>query len=174
MIGKQIQKPVTNWTDYTQAALWCNANKAIIEDKGDCYEVIALPERTLEETKAAKLTELATAFDRATQTANCLSSFGFEINADETANRNISSLIIAMEATGQETVQFCAFDNTFHAVTLEQLKTMQLEIIANAQAIYQQKWVLRERINGSKTIEELEAIDITFEAETEEADGQTM
>ena len=131
------------------------------------------PALTLEEAKVAKQTELATAFECATQTAHCTSSAGFEINADETANRNISSLIIAMEATGQETVQFCAFDNTFHAVTLGQLRTMQLEIIANAQAIYQQKWVLRERINGSETVEELEAIDITFEAETEEADGQT-
>lgn len=130
-------------------------------------------EPTLEEVKAEKLGELNVAFVMASQSAHCLSSAGFEINADETANRNISSLIIAMEATGQETVQFCAFDNTFHAVTLGQLRTMQLEIIANAQAIYQQKWVLRERINTAETIEALDVIDITFEAETEEADEQT-
>ena len=63
MIGKQIQKPVQDWSDYTKTALWCNANKAMIEDKGDWYEVIALPEQTLEEARAAKLTEINSACD---------------------------------------------------------------------------------------------------------------
>ena len=58
MIEKQIQKPVANWSEYTEAALWCNANKAMIEDKGDYYEIVALPEQTLEEAKAAKLAEI--------------------------------------------------------------------------------------------------------------------
>lgn len=131
------------------------------------------PVPSLEKARAAKLAELNAAFTTASETARCLSSAGFEINADETANRNISSLIVAMEATGGETVRFCAFDNCFHDVTLAQLKTMQLEIIANAQAIYQQKWVLREQINSAETVEELDTIDITFE-EPEESDGQTV
>lgn len=41
MIGKQIQKPVQDWDDYRDTAVWCNANKAVIEDKGDYYEVVA-------------------------------------------------------------------------------------------------------------------------------------
>lgn len=64
MIGKQIQKPVQNWSEYTETALWCNANKAMICDKGDWYEVVALPEQTLEEVKAAKLAEINGACDR--------------------------------------------------------------------------------------------------------------
>lgn len=129
---------------------------------GNWYEKGHAPQKPLEEARAAKLTELDTAFITASETAHCLSSAGFEINADETANRNISSLIIALEASGQETVRFCAWDNGFHEVTHAQLKTMQLEIIANAQAIYQQKWVLRERINEAETVEELDAIEIVF------------
>lgn len=58
MIGTQIQKPVKNYEKYTEAALWCNANKAMIEDKGDYYEVVALPEATLEEVRDAKLAEI--------------------------------------------------------------------------------------------------------------------
>ena len=127
------------------------------------------PEKPLEEAKTEKLNELATAFEKASKTAHCLSSSGFEINADETANRNISSLIVAMEATGGETVRFCAFDNCFHDVTLAQLKTMQLEIIANAQSLYRQKWTLRERIHAAQTLEELSEIDITFEEDKHRA-----
>ena len=64
MIGKNIQKPVADASDYTKTALWCNANKAMIEDKGDWYEVVALPEQSLTEAKAAKLAEINSTCDR--------------------------------------------------------------------------------------------------------------
>ena len=174
MIGKQIQKPVSNWNDYTKAALWCNVNKAIIEDKGGYYEVFALPERTLEEAKAAKQTELATAFDRASQTARCQTSAGFEINADETANRNIERLPLVLKP-GESTL-FRAYDNSFHEVTKEQLETMRREIVVHSQKRYQNKWQIEAAIDAAQTVEELEAIDIAFEkAGQEEGEnyGQT-
>ena len=121
------------------------------------------PVPLLEKARAAKLAELNAAFTTASETARCLSSAGFEINSDETANRNISSLIVAMEATGEETVRFCAFDNRFHDVTLAQLKTMQLEIIANARTIYEMKWKIRERIDNAQHIEELDAMVMNFD-----------
>ena len=121
------------------------------------------PVPSLEKARAAKLAELNAAFTTASETARCLSSAGFEINADETANRNISSLIVAMEATGGETVRFCAFDNCFHDVKLAQLKTMQLEIIANARTIYEMKWKIRERIDNAQHIEELDAMVMNFD-----------
>ena len=121
------------------------------------------PVPLLEKARAAKLAELNAAFTTASETARCLSSAGFEINADETANRNISSLIVAMEATGGETVRFCAFDNRFHDVTLAQLKTMQREIIANARTIYEMKCKIRERIDNAQHIEELDAIVMNFD-----------
>ena len=130
---------------------------------GGWYEKGFAPKQPLEEAREVKLLELNAGFTTASETAHCLSSAGFEINADETANRNIYSLIIAMEATEGETARFCAYDNRFHEVTLAQLKTMQLEIIANAQAIYQRKWSLREQIHAAETVEELEMIVIDFD-----------
>ena len=168
MIGKQITKPVSDWGDYTQTAIWCNDTRAVIEDKGDWYEVVALPEPpkpTLDEARAGKLVELNAAFATASANAHCRSSLGFEINADETANRNVTSLIVALEAAGEETVPFCAFDNRFHDVTLAQLKTMQLDIIANARALYARKWALREAIGKAASVEELDAITIVFSGE---------
>lgn len=67
MIGQKIQKPVSNWNDYTKAAFWCNTNGATIEDKGDWYEIVALPEPpepTLDEAKATKLSQINSACDR--------------------------------------------------------------------------------------------------------------
>lgn len=40
------------YAKYTEAAAWCNANNAMIEDKGDYYEVVAIPAPTTEELAA--------------------------------------------------------------------------------------------------------------------------
>lgn len=130
--------------------------------EGTWMECDELLEIRLAQLRQSRLDELNAIFGRASENAHCLSSAGIEINANETANRNIASLIIAMEASGQETVQFCAYDNHFHEVTLAQLKTMQLEIIAHAQALYALKWYLREKINAADTIEALKAIEMDF------------
>ncbi|EQM95241.1 DUF4376 domain-containing protein [Oxalobacter paraformigenes] len=132
---------------------------------GNWYEKGHAPQKPLNEARSAKLAELNAAFAEASANAHCRSSLGFEINADETANRNVTSLIVALEAAGEETVPFCAFDNRFHDVTLAQLKTMQLDIIANARALYARKWALREAIGKAASVEELDAITIVFSGE---------
>lgn len=50
---KRIPNPAPNtYAKYTEAAAWCNANNAMIEDKGDYYEVVAVPAPTTEELAA--------------------------------------------------------------------------------------------------------------------------
>lgn len=49
MIGFKFDKPVEDDEKYAEVAEWCNSNNAYIEDKGDYYEVVAIPEPTLEE-----------------------------------------------------------------------------------------------------------------------------
>ena len=43
---------------YAELAVWCNGNHAIIEDKGEYYEAVALPEVTLDELKAQAVNQL--------------------------------------------------------------------------------------------------------------------
>lgn len=175
MIGKQIQQPVQSWNEYTKTLLWCNDNKAMIEDKCDWYEVVALPEETLDEAGAAKLAELNTAFPPVSETAHCMSSAGFEINADEIANRNIEGLVLVLNE-GESTL-FRDWDNRFHEVKKEQLETMRKEIVVNSQRLYQTKWQIEAGIEAAETVDELDAIDIVFEtlAQTEgEGNGTTV
>ena len=165
MIGTQIQKPVTDWSNYTTVALWCNAHKAMIEDKGDWYEVVALPEPpkpTLDKARTGKLVELNAAFATASANAHCRSSLGFEINADEVANRNIEGLVFVMQP-GESTL-FRAYDNSFHSVTREELETMRKEIVVNSQRLYQAKWTLEAAITAAETVEALDAIALSAEA----------
>ena len=136
---------------------------------GNWYEKGYAPKQPLHEARAVKLEELNAAFTSASQTTHCMSSAGFEINADEIANRNIEGLVLVLAE--RESTLFRAYDNSFHQVTKEQLETMRKEIVVNSQRLYQMKWQIEAAIEIAKTIEELEAIDITFEA-TGEAEGE--
>ena len=124
---------------------------------------------TLEEAREAKLAELEAAFDTTSREAHCTSSVGFEIDADETANRNIEGLVLVMQP--EETTLFRAYDNTFHEVTREQLETMRKEIVINSQYLYQAKWTMEAQIQAAETAEVLDTIIITAEALAELADS---
>lgn len=43
MIGTKLYKGQFNNKKYADLACWCNANNATIEDKGEYYEVVAIP-----------------------------------------------------------------------------------------------------------------------------------
>ena len=59
MIGKKFYKNDYDSTEYATAAEWCNETQtATIEDKGDYYEVVAIPAPSLGELKQAKLQEV--------------------------------------------------------------------------------------------------------------------
>ena len=124
---------------------------------------------TLDELKQNKLEAVKTAFLAASETAHCMSSVGFEIDANETANRNIEGLVLVMQAGG--TTLFRAYDNSFHEVTREQLEIMRKEIVINSQYLYQAKWTFEAQIMQAQTEETLADIDITAEALAELADS---
>lgn len=113
---------------------------------------------TLDEARAAKLMEISAAFERAGSTAHVMSSLGFEIDANERANRDTEGLITVFTATGAAGTMFCDYNNVMREVTLEQLKTIRLEIIAHGQALYAKKWVLREAVNAAQTVADIQAV----------------
>lgn len=134
---------------------------AIRENNGDGWEVKAgFP--MLEALKQARMEELHRAWLSAEANGQVNSSVGFAIDATERANRDITGLITGLEATNQTTTTFCAADNSFHEVTLDQLKTMLLEIIQHGQAIYAAKWQMRQAIEGATTLEAVSAVNISF------------
>ncbi len=129
--------------------------------RGDFGAVAAYVPPTLDWQKQEKLAQLGAWFNAASANAHLTSSLGFEIDADEVANRNIEGLLVAVQA-GQvsEPVYFMDYTNQVHPVTLADLETMRLEVIANGQALYQQKWALRNAIEAAQTQEELDVIVI--------------
>lgn len=149
-----------------EAAFWCN-------DCGDRYikeiepqngvrrfQIVAVPAPTLDELKAQKLEVLNAAHEQAEEDAHVRSSLGFEIDADDRANRDIDGIL---KTIGDDTVLFCDYENNFHELNRAQCETLQIEIIQNAQALYSQKWQYRTQVEAAESVEELEALEFTFE-----------
>lgn len=116
----------------------------------------------LERMKEAKLAILDAKWRAAEASGKVQSSAGFVIDANERANRDVDGLIKRLTALGDDSADFCAADNSYHTVTLEQLKAMQLEIIQYGQGIYAKKWELRTAIANAVTVADLEAVEISF------------
>ena len=157
-----------------EAADFCNT-------RGDCYiteldpaedgtrrfQIVAVPEPTLEEVKAHKLSELERSFLQwYEKDAVVVSSLGFTADSDARSMMDVSGIVTALEAEPEETrtaVAFMDHNNEAHMLTLEQVQTLRLEIIQNGQAAYQQKWALRTAIENAESDEALTAIVIKFE-----------
>lgn len=166
MIGTKFEKPIENWSDYSKAAEWCNEHQAAyIEDKGDFYEVVPLPEPTFEELKERRLTELSSAFD--TQVSGST-----EITVGDTAytmqfNRSdslaVQGLIELMEATGQTTGYLTqADDTTVYDVPLDDIKAALIGMLKAYAECHAKKQEYRSQINACTTKEELDAIEFVF------------
>lgn len=116
----------------------------------------------LDAAKAVKLDALNKAWLDAEAHGVIASSVGFDVDANERANRDINGLISAMTATKQSSTMFCGADNAFHEVTLNDLKTMLLEIIGYAQGLYAKKWAMRSAIEDATDFDALNAVEIKF------------
>lgn len=173
MIGKQIQKPVENWSEYTETALWCNENKAMIEDKGDYYEVVAIvePELTFEEVKAAKLAEINDACD------GILNSAASDYPASE------------IQTFSQQTSEAQAYsiDNEAPVPLLRSLAHARgidiNELVERVLAKHEtfsmlsglvigQRQALEDRLHECETLEDVQAIEVKYEIPGVD-DGQT-
>lgn len=121
------------------------------------------PEEMLAGAKATRLALLSERFAVAEREGHFLSSLGFEVDANETANRNVAGLVTMLEATGEKETVFCDYGNVMRHVTLGQLQSLQLELIAYGRMLYARKWELREAVNAAQTPEAVAAIEINFD-----------
>lgn len=125
-----------------------------------------IPEKTVEEVRTEKKRALDSAFASWYEDGATLkSSLGFEADSDSRAMQDVNGLVTAAEAQATYSdsgLTFMDANNVGHQVNLEQLKTLQLEIIASGNAAYQEKWKLRDAIEKAKTKEELGKIVIAF------------
>lgn len=157
-----------------EAAIWCNENKAYIEqieqvEGARRFQIKAIPEPSLDDLKAQKLSQLESEFldYRTSKNTWTQSSLGFKVNANSTAYMDVDGLVGILNSrrvSGQEnpTITFMDFDNLPHDLTQDQLTTIKNEISMSGTRAYAIKWDLRQKIQTASSKEELDDIKIGF------------
>lgn len=158
-----------------EAAVWCNENGAYIDeidtvDGKRRFQIKAIPQPSIDELKAYKLSELEAVFleYRNAKTTYANSTLGFKVNANSTAYMDVDGLIGILHSrktAGEEapTVTFMDFDNVPHDLTEEQLTTIKNEISMNGSRAYGVKWAYREQVANAQSKEELDALTFNFD-----------
>ena len=118
MIGFKFEKPVKDGKKYAELASWCNSNNAFIEDKGDYFEVVAIPEPTQEELDAQALAQAKA--ERAEAVSKIVVEVdGMQFDGDEVSQGRMARSAVAMN--DDETIVWVLHDNSIAQVTKVQL-----------------------------------------------------
>lgn len=174
-IGFQIQKPLqldtipaengrdtkpnpaeNTYKKYSECAEWCNKNNAYIEDKGDYFEVVAVPEKTLEEVKNNKHSELKSTM-QAKRQALKVDYDDDQFDANETAQANMNTLLQAFNlgATSVSIRSVNEVTHTFNQAHCNELALLMADAVNN---LYGEYWQYKDALAQCTTTEEVEAI----------------
>lgn len=155
MLGTKIYK--IDMSNYTECAVWCNANNATIEDKGDYFEVVTLPLPTLEVIKQRKIAEL-----KAERDAREVEPITYNSNSydyDDKARERISAAIIALELQGEgATIEWTTADNDDAVVTAQDLRMIIASVAARSNKLHTAYRAAKAKVESASTAEEVEAV----------------
>lgn len=157
MLGTKIYK--NDMSNYTECAIWCNANNATIEDKGDYYEVTALPLPTLEEIKSAKISELKAQRDAAE--VEPITYQGYSFDYDSKARERINAAIIALESAGTAaTVTWTTADNKDVKVTAANLRGVITQVALRSDKLHTAYRKAKAKVEAATSKEEVDAVEL--------------
>lgn len=155
MLGTKIYK--NDMSNYTECAIWCNANNATIEDKGDYYEVVNLPIPTLEEIKTAKIAELKAERDEAE--VEPINYKGYSFDYDSKARDRISAAIIALELQGEGTdIAWTTADNQNVSVTAADLRAIVAAVAVRSNALHIAYRKAKAQVEAAGSADEVNAV----------------
>ena len=161
MIGTKFYKPIEDWTEYTEAANWCNKNNSTIEDKGDYYEVVPIPEPSFEELKEIKLNGLSSSFEARVSgsTDIIVDDVTYKMQFNRSDSLAVQGLIELMEATDQTTGYLTQSDDTtVYDIPLATIKKILIGMLSKYAQCHSLKQQYRVKINDCTTKEELDSI----------------
>lgn len=155
MLGTKIYK--TDMSNYINAAIWCNANNATIEDRGEYYEVVTLPLPSLQEIKAAKIAELKA--ERDTREVEPITYNGNRYDYDDKARERINAAIIALDVQGADaSIDWTTADNQDVKVTADDLRAIVAAVAVRSNALHVKYRKAKAQVEVASTAEEVEAV----------------
>ncbi len=154
MLGTKIYK--TDMSNYTECAIWCNANNATIEDKGDYYEVVTLPLPTLQEIKSAKIAELKA--ERDSKEVEPITYNGYSFDYDSKARERIAAAIVALDVQGANAdIAWTTADNQDVSVTAADLRAIVAAVAVRSNALHIKYRSLKAQVQACSSAGDVEA-----------------
>lgn len=154
---------------YTAAAEWCNTNNATIEDKGDYYEVVPIPEPSLDEVKAAKLIEIKD-WTASAITGGFISA-GVRYDSDTDTQITMQGICLAVDTPrfAEEYPQGCpvrgydegSTEKTIHFLDATAVKLFCADLSAHIGNCKKRGWQLQQAVAAAQTVEDVEKITWT-------------
>ena len=160
MIGTKFNKPLETQEQleaYSQAAEWCNANNATIEDKGDYYEVVAVPAPTLDEVKENKIAELKSIRDTK-EVEPLQTSKGIFDYDDKSRDRLAIARQSLTDNPSVESIVWTTADNQRVAMTIADFAEINSMAAYRSNRLHVKYNDLKAEVNAAQTVEEVEAI----------------
>lgn len=173
-IGDKLTKE-----NYTQGAIWCNENNAIIELINGEYIIVAPVEPTLDELKQAKRDEINKARDEAEQG-------GFEylskvFDSDPVSCQRIAlasqTALISKQASQEFSVEWTCQDNSKITLSADETIGLSVALTKWSNECHIRASKLKVMIEEAETKEEVDAInwelDLSTEQDSEQAEEIT-
>lgn len=157
MIGTKFFKENFDGKNYADAAKWCNANGATIEDKGDFYEVVAIPAPSLDEIKQAKVDSLKSTRD--TLEVEPITYNGNIYDYDDKARERMR---IAQQALSDNNIPnqlWTTYDNTQVELTVQDFKNINTLAAKRSGELHIHYNTLKQEVLACTTNEDVEKIE---------------
>ncbi|MBR0325207.1 MAG: hypothetical protein IIX11_03650 [Selenomonadales bacterium] len=160
MIGTTFCKNNLDDSAYTLAALWCNENRATIEDKGDYYEVVSLPLPTLAEQKEKALDLARETFAIRRDAVRWVDGYGYDCATEDITNfmAAYTPLLVAGTGSVRYKVHLPNGDKTIVTLTADTMTHVYNTVRASQFEAYAWYEDLRARLEDAQTEEELTAL----------------
>ena len=139
------------------AAVWCNRNGAYIEAVEGGYQIVGIPESTLDEVKAEKITSLKA--DRDRLEVEDITIDGNTFDYDEKARERINNAIIALQASGTSILWTLA-NNDSVLVTAQDLVAVVSAVAVRSNTLHVAYRDAKAKVNAAMTAEEVNAVEL--------------
>lgn len=160
MIGTIFQKNDHDPNAYAIATDWCDQNLATIEDKGDHYEIVALPAPTLAEQKTYALRRAQIAFAKKRDAIRWVNGYGYDCAPDDITNfmAAYTPLLVAGTGTTQYKVWLTETEKAIVTLTADDMTRVYNTVRTSQFEDYAWYETVRTQINDAQTEEELASI----------------
>lgn len=157
---------------YADVANACNTNQWLIVDKGECYEVVAIPEPTLDELKADKLAKIdnwtaakitggfvsnasgeAVTYDSDKDTQLTMQGIALNVNTELFVEKYPTGCPVRGYAQGAE-------EKTIYMLSAEQVMNWCADLSMHIGTCKQNGWAKQAEVQAATTKEELNAISL--------------